>query len=387
MSLDFEAKFPSLEVPAFTGGPYERGRKLVEHFVGGRKRLLEQLRKAACLREQNGEHAWLTENRLRLQAIFPDVALYLEGQADGLGVSMEDLIASCHADLLNDRKKARRSRQEGDTVWDEECSTFAFPLSEGGALVAKNRDNSPGASERHTIALHRDPSWKVGWVLAVSSVGGPMAASSGINGAGLAMVCNAVRSRVVGDGFHKALAADAFLSRCRTVDEALALLRGIRHVGEGHLLLGDRTGKVTAVAMVGETPDIETPDGHGWVAKTNHFTGAAFQHLTQRQIDQPGIDRNSRGRLRYLQEALGGVEMPWRRGWDGAAKWSMETLAHRDEAGQTTLCFDSNRVYTACGAIFRTNPPALLISDGPPARGRWRYWQPDREIMDAVHQG
>ncbi|HWL51390.1 MAG TPA: C45 family peptidase [Chthoniobacteraceae bacterium] len=377
MSWDFAKNFEPLSVPVFTGGAYERGRKLVEHFTAARERLLKQLAKGVRLREQNGEGDWLKENWLRLQAIFPEGALYMRGQADGLGVPVEDLLASSHADLLNDREKARRAREEGDGIWDEECSTFAFPVSEGGALVAKNRDNPPGASDRHTLALHRDPSWEVGWVLAISSVGSAMVASSGINGHGLVMVCNAVRPRAVGNGFHKAAVADAFLSRCRTVDEALALIRSIRHVGEGHLLLADRTGRVAAVAMVGEAPDIEVPQGPGWVAKTNHFVGEAFAHLNQRQADDPKIHRNSRGRLRYLREALSTLEMPWCRGWDEAARWSMEKLAHHDETGATTLSFDNDRAYTACGTVFRTDPPALLISDGPPTRGRWRYWQPE----------
>lgn len=366
-----------LEVPVLEGDARTRGKLCAGMAPQQRPELLKRLESAVKLRDEHSEQEWLTENWLRLEMVFPDVADFIRGQAEGFQVGMDDFIASVHADLLKDRARARRAAVVGESAWEdvEECSTFAFPLTGGGALVAKTRDNKTGAAARHTIYLHRDPAWACDWVLAVSSAGGPMAASSGMNGSGLTLVCNAVHPRVVGAGFHKGLVADAILSRCATVGEALALIRSVRHAGEGNFILGDRNGGVAAVWLFGEEPHIVTGNGGEALARTNHFALDEHSHLNVMKGDVPERSTNSRGRLAFLETSLAALPFPWEDGWEAARDWAAGILAHQDD-GASTISFDNELKFTSSGAIYRTSPPELLISNGPPSRGDWRYWSP-----------
>jgi len=375
-------KMEQLEPPLFKGNDYDRGRQAAEFYSGARESLIKRVSTAVRLRDQNGESEWLNENCLRLKAIFPQSAEFIRGTADGYGIAFEDLMTSSHVDLLKDRALARRALTEGEAAWTtgiDECSTFAFPAEGCGSVVAKNRDNNPGAASRHTLSLHRDPSWDCKWMLAISSAGGPMVASSGINGHGLVVVCNAARPRHVEQGFHKAFLMDAILSSCDSVEMALAMLRAVRHAGEGNLVLGDSHGAVAAVGFPGSTADIVSGNGREAVFRTNHFCGDQFKPLNQRQTNDPAKSLNSYGRFDFLESLFSQLTIPWQEGWEAAADWAMNTLSHQDNDGKTSLSFDNEHKYTSSGVIFRTNPPALFMSDGPPSRGIWRRWDgPDQ---------
>lgn len=367
-----------LQPPLLEGPPHKRGREAVELDPEMGAAFVKRLDNALQLREEEGEHDWLAERLAQLKALFPEVAEYLAGQAEALAIRLKDLIASCHIDLLKDRRRTRRATEIGEAAWEaEECSTFAFPVAPAVGIAAKNRDNAPGASRRHTILLHADPAWgENGWVLAVSSFGGPMVASSGMNHHGLAVVCNAGRTREVRDGLHKAFVMDAMLGRCTSVEEALDLIRSVPHAGEGNLVLADRHGHVAAVELAGETPFIEQPASPAWVARTNHFASPQNIKLSRFQQDNPAEGVNSRGRLSYLHTQLSPLDLPLSGGWESVAAQVTEILSFHDASGETSVCLDNELKYTASGAVFRCHPPALLISDGPPCRGQWRFWEP-----------
>lgn len=369
-----------LHPPVVSGTPYERGRQIAEHFAAMRDLVRKKTESVVKMRNQGGEQAWLSENLLRLRVTFPEVVEYLTGQADGFQVPLEDLFATSCDSLMADREKARRAEKAGEEVWEneccDECSTFAFPVEGAGALAAKNRDNPTGASARHTIVLHQDPAWDGGWVLAVSTAGGAMATSSGINSHGLAMVINAARPRQTGSGFLKAHIADVLLSRCRSVQEAVSLIQPLRFMGEGNMILTDKSGAVVAMGFGGGVATLEQPEWPGWVARTNHFVGAELEALNQRRAVSSSRRRNSNARLERLHTVLGELSFPWSEGWENAARWAADQLCFQDPTEEATICWDNEEKYTSSAAIYRCDPPALLISEGPPSRGIWRFWQP-----------
>ncbi len=337
----------------------------MEHFSEARAQVLRHAQKACALRDKNGEHDWIKENWRLICLHLPEVAEYMEGQAEALGIGMETMIASLHGDVLNTRDRLAPPPPE-------ECSTFAFPLEGSGVLVAKNRDNPPGASDRHTIAIHRDPAWATDWVVAISSVGSAMTASSAMNSHGLIMVCNACHHREVGQGLLKAWITDVLLTRCQTVQEALAFLQKLPLMGEGNLIFGDRTGCVAAVALLARGAIVEEAPSDGWVARTNHLDGEKLASLNLFPADDLTRGRNTRGRLGYLRQQLASLPLPWKGGWPKAQSWAMEQLAFCEEGNACSLSLDHPHVYTASGAIFGNTPPSLIISEGPPDRGLWR---------------
>lgn len=214
----------------------------------------------------------------------------LRGIAEGFGIAPFDLFCGWHAAVLGEAHAAR-----------DGCTAIAIG-SPAGAHVAKNRD-VPGDTQRiQAVFRMSDPSWRGGGVLGVSSLGSSPCASSGINEAGLCVADTQVPTRDHGVGLIRYVVMQMLLQDCRTVPEALVLLRGTRHAGGGALVLADARGAVAVIELGHRRIHIEQAR-NATLARTNHFTGRDTAADNFDAADTPaGTD--SRARLAAVARLL-----------------------------------------------------------------------------------
>ncbi len=305
---------------------------------------------------------WVVESAKLLERVFPDVAEYLEATARAVGVDYLAMQASYFSYV---GLSARAEEVEG--VDDPEgCSTAAGVLADGGAWLVKNRDTPGWMMDSQSVIEHRDPSWGGAAVVGVSSVGGSMAGSSGINSHGLASVSTSIVGRLGEPGIARAHLQDALLARCETVDEALEIIRSIQHVG-GTMTLVDATGTVAAVELSPSGAVIERKQATGGVARTNHYVQS--ENSTFAIIDPVRLE-NSSSRLESMECVVDETELdaPWPEVL-GSLRSRMAT-----HDGPGAQCRHGAAVVTVSTTIYRSRPPTMFTSDGPGCSSPWVAW-------------
>ncbi|NNU79873.1 hypothetical protein HMH01_05395 [Halovulum dunhuangense] len=281
----------------------------------------------------------------------------LAGIAQGFGLRVEDLFDHLHLGTLRDLKSGARLESDG-------CSAWAVSGGPDGPLVVKNRDYSGLHTGIQRVVLHEGTGIAGGRMLCLGSLGSPGAYSSGMNAAGLALADTQVAVRHHRVGWLRYFLMTRLLSRCLTVAEALAFLRGVPHAGGGTLLLADATGAVAAVELGASGPVVETAMP---AFRTNHYvTPALAQDTLLPQGDR--IAGNSHARRDLLARRLPG------RDWDIASAAALMRTHATDAPDAAPLCQhgESEDSQTLSSAIYSCRLASLTYSEGNPCAGDWR---------------
>lgn len=354
--------FPRFVGPIVVGTPAERAREALEAFPA-RTASLERRMAEVPATIESGARNWVVASIDLLDRTFPDVAEYLEATASAVGVDYLAMQAAYFSGI--------GLTADGDMVPGvsdpEGCSTAAGVHAEVGAWVVKNRDTPPSMLDRQSVVEHRDPAWNGKAVVGVSSVGGCMAASSGINSQGLVSVTTSIRGRSGPPGIARTHVQDALLSRCETVDEALELIMPIQHIG-GTLTLADATGAIAAVDLSPGGAIVDRKDGVGGVARTNHYVRSDPAFAV---ISDTARLANSVSRLESMKCVLDEVDdHPT---WPALREWLRSRMAIHDGPG--AQCRHGGSSITASTSIYSCKPPAMITSDGPGCNSPWVSWQ------------
>lgn len=338
--------------PVLAGDPRSRGRALARlgeaHAAAVRERAASAMALVAAVHAED----WLARQWQAQVALLPEIAAFVEGLAEGHGLPAPAVFAGHVRYAIEDR-----------AADDAECSTFAI-ARDGAVRLAKNRDNPAAMKPMQALVRQEDPAWRGDAAFSVGSLGSIPSASSGINAAGFCMADTAVRTRDLGIGALRYYVMEALLARCTSVAEGLALLRGMKHVGGGNLLLADRSGAIAAVEIGHSALAVTEGSAPGWLASTNHHLDP---RLAPRLKEPPGSPprANSESRLRRLRRALEG-------GGVGSIEACAALLAqHEDATGEAALCRHGDETSTHSGVVYDPVAGTLHLSRGNPCEPDW----------------
>jgi isopenicillin-N N-acyltransferase-like protein len=346
-------RFEDIAPPVLAGAPRERGLALARMGAAHAVAIRQRAESASAYVASIGAQDWLARQWQAQLVLLPEIAAFVEGLAEGHDLSAISVFAGHVRYAIEDR-----------ATEDAECSTFA--IARGGVVrLAKNRDNPAAMRPIQTLLRQEDPAWRGGAVFSVGSLGSIPSASSGINAAGFCMTDTAVRTRDVGIGVLRYYLMEAMLARCTSVAEAIALIRGLPHIGGGNLMLADRSGAIATVELGHTSIAVTELTAPGWLARTNHHLDAA---LAPRLKEPPGSEprENSESRLRRLQQALA----------TGPDIWSIEACAtllaaHEGATGEAALCRHGAETSTHSGVVYDPVAASLHLSRGNPCEPDW----------------
>ena len=241
-----------------------------------------------------------------LRGADPDILQQVDGIADGLQLSREQLLHYNLVPFLRDAYTTRRL-QEGCTTW-----AAAGPMTAGnGPILVKNRDYAlehvplqivvratPQDGYRHTY---------------LTSAGSPGVFVAGFNEAGLAIVDTHVPSTDVGPGLPQYALAMHVLEQYDTVQAALAYLQNAPRLGRNNFLLADAKGDIAAFE-IGHRHYAILEGDEGFLVNTNHFNAPQMRPFFV-DTEPPALRGNSFRRYervrRALQEAQGRIDVPF----------------------------------------------------------------------------
>lgn len=195
-------------------------------------------------------HPYLQELAEQAKTAVPAIWEELEGLADGLRMSVDDvLLWNCRGDLLHNTTDG--------------CTSAALKAADGTRWIAHNEDGDPylyGRCYLVDVAMEDAPGY-----LSFYYPGSLPGHTFGANRAGLVQTINNLRTRQRQPGVPRMFLARAVLD-CSTLDEAIDLLRDTPHSGGFHHTLGSASDPRLFSAEV--TPgavsilDIGTRYGH-----------------------------------------------------------------------------------------------------------------------------
>jgi predicted choloylglycine hydrolase len=229
--------------------------------LGGEVKLLHDKYLMAWFKDQGRRFLALTASVAFEQQLEPAHRAEIHSLANGLHIDeRETMLGNCFLDLIPMTA----------------CSTVALPADaspDGVARFGRNLDfPSLDIADKHSVLLIYHPEGR--YAFAAVSWPGLIGVLSGMNEHGLALANMEVGR---GSRFPAALPYTmlyrTLLERCRTVDEAIALLQQTPRQTANNLMLVDATGD-RAVAEI--TPDavvVRRADAHSALVSTNHHRG------------------------------------------------------------------------------------------------------------------
>ena len=206
-----------------------------------------------------------------VEARFPRHFAELAGLAEGLELSFDEVFAwNCRGDI--------------EAATPDGCTTVQ--IAGRRRIVAHNEDGDPGL-RGHCAIVHAAPIGGIAFT-AFAYPGSLPGHAFAANDAGLVQTVNNIRALEIGDGLPRMVLTRALLD-CRTLDEAVTLLRGTPRAGAFHLTLaktGDR--RLLGVEFTGRACSVREITAPG--AHANHLvhpaTAATLQIVTVSSADR-----------------------------------------------------------------------------------------------------
>ena len=247
----------------------------------------------------------------RIEDFSPTAAAELAGIADGAGVQRADVLA---VNVRTEVMYAARVRNAAASVRaPEECSVFGCVTDRPGepVVVGQNWDWAPFAMDT-VVVLQVEPDHAPPFVTVVEA---GLLAKFGVNGAGLALMTNALAcTEDVGDPgvpYHVMLRS---MLGCASTAEALTLLESASRSSSANYLLVDETGHAVDVeARPGDLRALHRlhPDDRGVLVHTNHFVSRDFGAEGSMVVDYADlVESTSQFRLAQVASAVAAAEDP-----------------------------------------------------------------------------
>jgi predicted choloylglycine hydrolase len=326
------------------GSSYEMGRQHAQQVADARDRIAAAL--AAFLsdarlnRNQRSEAERFDEY---LTVAAPTVWEMYRGVVEGLRFEWDDMVAYALRNYL-----APRSKPEGCTV-----------LAEGrngpdGPLIGKTRDYFKEHASIQLIGFAA-PTGALRFVF-VGSAGSPGVFGAGMNEAGLAVADNHVPTSDLGLGLPSYALMQGLLEVCRDVDEGIAYLKSVDHMGSTNLTLVDADGHIAVCESAHSGPQVRRTVT-GFDVSTNHFIDG---DLSRSWAGSPGERENSEARRGRMMVELAGAKVTLDR--------MMALLSSHGVGG---CCRHAPDHGTILAAVFLPALRGLRISAGSPCQDPW----------------
>jgi len=270
--------FPVLEL---SGSAFERGR---QYGLKARDRIARSIetyrRLFACCGLAWGEAQAISARYARaIRELDPSLYQEIEGIAAGSGRESAEILAlNCRSEIL-----PPRFPEPADPAWIEamkrqvdpgECTAIAVEprrSASGGALLAQNWDWL--GEQRGALVILRVRTAHATF-LTLTEAG--MLAKIGLNGRGLGVCLNILRSRT--DGLGAGVPVHLLLRRlleCARVADAAALVLRLRYGASSNILCADRAGAVASFELSPAGAAL-VPGAEGVLCHTNHFLDPAL---------------------------------------------------------------------------------------------------------------
>lgn len=347
-------------IPHLSGDARSRGLAFARAGAAHAGAVRDRAAAALAFAASRDARGWLAALWQAQQRLLPELTAFVEGLAEGHAIATEALFAA-HARYAVEDRAATATDGGADG-----CSAIAVATAGGATLLAKNRDNPPAMRPFQSLLRQADPAWRGREILCVGSFGSVPSVSSGINSDGFCMADTAVHTADLGIGALRYYVMEALLIRCASVEEALALLRGLPHLGGGTLEMADAAGAIAAVEISHAGLHVERRDSSGWVARTNHFLDPDLA-AALREAPGSAPRANSEGRLAALRSALRA----------GSAGWQVEDcvalLSRHATTDAPALCRHDAATETASCTVLEPTARRLRVSQGPPCGGVWTF--------------
>jgi hypothetical protein len=347
-----------------SGDPRSMGRQHGEQVADLRPKIqaLMQVRLAALRQQGVDLSPYLDEITQIWQQHAPATLEMLLGMAETLDLEWGEYFPYTIAFYLTDRLKQIR-QSEGCTTW----AAGGNFTRDGAPLLAKNRDCPPDHQPLQCLAriqpVHGHP------YLCLTSAGSPGVFSSGINGAGLAVVDTYVSSSDIGAGIARYSLMMDLLEKFTNVQAAINYLHTRPHFGDGTVSLIDAKGDM-AVFEITHSAQAVLQSDNDFIVSTNHFT---TPETRTRWVDSepPYLRGNSLERRRQVENALrsarGQIDIPW-----------SQALMARHGSALNAICrhpeIDPQAVTISC-VIFSPQRASLYVADGLPCQTQFELFQ------------
>jgi isopenicillin-N N-acyltransferase-like protein len=298
-----ELSFPRIRV---RGDPLERGRQYGEQASERIRQCIEVYKDVF---DHYAKWGWkqVTEHA---QTYIPAIAAYREryidemcGIAEGASLHFEDVLA------LNVRTEVMFSAV-ARAASAQECTAFvALPEAtmDGHVLTGQNWDWKPGSADTIVI-LEAEPDSGTGFVTVVEA---GLLAKTGINGAGIGLVTNALISDqdqgTPGVPYHCLLRA---ILESQTMSEALKAITFQRRASSANYLIAHRDGEaINAEAAPGDYARVyfDLPQ-RGLLTHANHFSSPRFDLKDVGLWEGAGSLFRGRRLTEWLQHSHGRVD-------------------------------------------------------------------------------
>ncbi|HEX6305919.1 MAG TPA: C45 family peptidase [Anaerolineales bacterium] len=285
----------------------------------------------------------------------------LQGIAEALELPWENYFVYTMASYLADRAILRSPARE--------CSVWAAAgrvTGEGQPVLVKNRDYRPNHRGLQCLA-NAKPARGYRYIY-LTSAGSPGVFSSGMNEFGLAVADTHVSPTEMGPGLPRYSAMMHILEGCRSVEEAVDYLNGVRHVGDGTLVLADAGGDI-AVFETGHHRSGLIRSDEGFVVSSNHFRSAG---LRDAWLDRSPVELLGSTQARYakmsqaLQAARGAVDPGWAKQLMGSHGDALSALCRHAELDP--------KATTISTIIFEPRARRVQICDGQPCQNKFEEW-------------
>ncbi len=292
----------------------------------------------------------------------------LHGIADALDLEWEDFFRYTVATYLLDRAQYPAADSQGCTVWAANQTV----THQRTPILTKNRDYWPDHRALQCIARCIP---KAGYrYVYLTSAGSPGVFSSGMNEAGLAVADTHVVSLDIGPGLPRYAVMMEILEHHDRVESALDYVKGVRHSGNGTLVLADRYDDVLVVETGYKELGLVAP-ADGFVISTNHFVSPELRDQWLERGPE-GMHGNSQQRYKRVREALqmarGAVDLDW-----------VIKLMSSHGDGEDSICRHPGagpRSVTISSVLFRPQERQLYLTNDMPCQSSFQAFSANFDV-------
>jgi len=237
----------------------------------------------------------------RLERLFPDLAVEMQGIADGAELSYREIVTlNCFEAIIG-------------LGWNSSsCSTIGFADSDVGVLLGKTADSNVTELENLVLWQRYQPMAGEGHCYIHYGCAGTVWSEGGLNDSGLGMVLNGLPGyRTPGSGSTPndvpyLLLPRCILQQCRDVQDALDFIGQYNVMQWGvSITLADIGGDLALVEVVPGTQAIRHPN-EDYLIHTNHCI-SVNKRLDPRALATArysSLPHNSQARYRTLQKIV-----------------------------------------------------------------------------------
>ena len=286
----------------------------------------------------------------QMEFFCPGIVAEMQGFADGLGIPLENMVYCAYTYLPKGR-----------------CSQFALlpaRTESDKTLVGRSYEFGVDTEDLRLCTMHVDKKYSFigssliffGFTEGMNEHGLVISQTAG----GLPVGLESGMRAPIDDGFQFWFVIRAVLERCKTVDEAIELIKEIPMCGNPILLAADKTGEAALIEVFGDhkaVKKINAQSAEQMIGSTNHFT------LPEMEPYRDPVWLNSQTRYDAIQARLSGPQK--------VSKQAIKSLLSDEYPNGLACHFYEEWFGTLRSMIFDPQAGEIDMCFGSPVEGAW----------------